>query len=312
MNAADPLISVIIPTLGRESLARSIRSVLAQQQRVEIVVVNDSGSPLSMPDMQGVLVVDTAGRIGAAAARNVGLAATSGDLIAFLDDDDVWLAGHLKDAVGSLQRHPEAKIYASRGLVLDPRGRGRVEPVQLLGSRTVREYFYGRGAWRGRCRRILTPTIVFRGSLRDHQMDPSLTQSEDTWWLLTAEKERDGLVIQSDHIGVVVNTAPARAIGRGESRDTLDWALRLDTVGRGTGAGSLAGRGRDLARAGRPGEIVSLARGLRVLSDGWKWAPVLGVETGVATAVALHRRLRRGGRVPDTSGESGPIGWPDG
>ena len=106
-------VSVIVPTLRRpDSLARALRSVLAQtgvaDEFREVVVVDNS------PEGSAAVVVEQIGREGAvplvyvheprpgvATARNAGLAAAKGDLIAFLDDDEeapsAWLF-HLLDA----------------------------------------------------------------------------------------------------------------------------------------------------------------------------------------------------------------------
>ncbi len=96
-----PSVSVIIPTRRRPRLlAQAVQSVLSQYlQPVELIVVDDA-SPRS--DAEAALgglrtcadvpvrVVAGPGR-GPAAARNTGLETATGELVAFLDDDDWWL-----------------------------------------------------------------------------------------------------------------------------------------------------------------------------------------------------------------------------
>lgn len=292
---AEADVCVVIPTLGRPSLARAIASALQQDVPVHVVVVNDSGRPLEVGLPEAVTTLDTSGRRGAAHARNLGMAATRAPFVAFLDDDDVWLDGHLRHALDALAARPDRGVYSCRGLVIRGGGRTRIEPVELLGERTVADYFYGHDTWRSRARRILTPTLVFRRELAQVPMDESLTMSEDTWWLLTLEATRGARMVQGDHVGVVVHSDDERERGTapGRSRDEIAWAHRLESVAPGAGAAHLAARqARTAARAGDPGALVDLARHAVRMPGGWRWLPPLGVQGAGAVAISAWRRLR--------------------
>ncbi len=82
--------SVVIPTIGRPSLAELVASVDQAPAPARIVIADDRpipGSPLSLPATSAPLVVvRTCGR-GPAAARNAGWQATQSEWVAFLDDD---------------------------------------------------------------------------------------------------------------------------------------------------------------------------------------------------------------------------------
>lgn len=90
-----PLVTVIIPTFNRvDVLPRSIHSVLKQTfQDIELIVIDD-GSTDSTAD----LIAGASDSIrysrqehkGVSAARNTGIVASHGKLIAFLDSDDEW------------------------------------------------------------------------------------------------------------------------------------------------------------------------------------------------------------------------------
>lgn len=309
---ARPTVSVIVPTLGRPSLRAAVESALHQSVEVEVIVVNDGGAgiPLDLPgdedpsrgrgssvqdgsqgDARRVAVFHTSGRAGASAARNLGLAHAVGEFFAFLDDDDTWLPHHLTEAIDTLERHPAASIYACRGLVLDSAGRGRVEPIELLGNRQLADYFFGFDTWRSRCRRVMTPTLVARSALATHRFDETLTLSEDTWWLITAERELGARTVMSPAIGVVVHADPARSLGREAEQDRKAWAERLDTLVPGAGATYIASRGRDAARSGDLRGLRRVARDLRGLRGASRWYPVLAAESVLAVGV---RALRRG------------------
>ena len=293
-TAATPVVSVVIPTVGRDTLTRAVASVRAQGVPVEVIIVDDSGTGLAAEAIpEGVRHVQTTGHEGAAAARNLGMQTATGEVIAFLDDDDTWRPGHLLDALAVFERRPDVSIYASRGLVTYPDGRERVEPVELLGGRSVAEYFYGPSVWSSRCRRIMTPTLVFRRKVAAVPMDTTLGSREDTWWLLSAER-RGAVVHQSAHVGVDVTASPARDRIRAQSPEILDWEARVDGLDPQWGTGYLVGSvARSHAQAGRPVQVIRTA--LRVLrrAGGARWMPVLVAQTGAASVVALARLTRR-------------------
>src|SRR5438477_8352790 len=107
------LVSVVIPTFNSaDYLVQAIQSVLAQTyQDFEIIVVDDA----STDNTNGVLQ-SFADRIcyvrqdrgGPSAARNRGILQARGELIAFLDADDLWRPTKLARQVDYLKCHPQA------------------------------------------------------------------------------------------------------------------------------------------------------------------------------------------------------------
>jgi glycosyltransferase involved in cell wall biosynthesis len=103
---AHPSVSVVIPTRERPELLRdAVASVAAQRPApLDVRIADDGERPLS-PDFASlgpppVVVI----RVGAgllAGARNRGSAGAPGDVLAFLDDDDRWLPGHLDGLAGA-------------------------------------------------------------------------------------------------------------------------------------------------------------------------------------------------------------------
>lgn len=86
-----PRFSVIIPTCNRPHfVADAVDSVLAQKSgQLEVLVVNDGVQPTPQWRDGRVRQLENARR-GAIAARNLGIAAARGEIIAWLDDDDLW------------------------------------------------------------------------------------------------------------------------------------------------------------------------------------------------------------------------------
>jgi glycosyltransferase involved in cell wall biosynthesis len=92
-----PKISVIIPTCDRAGfVARAVKSVGAQSLRdLEIIVVDDgsrdnTAAVIDSLNEPGLVYLRHDQRLGGAAARNTGILHSTGEYVAFLDDDDEW------------------------------------------------------------------------------------------------------------------------------------------------------------------------------------------------------------------------------
>ena len=104
----DKKVSVIIPFYnGVNWLCEAVQSVLDQTYKnVEIIVVND-GSPenvQSFLDKYGTLVnYNYQENQGPAVARNLGMHLATGDYLAYLDSDDVWVPTKLEKQIGFME-----------------------------------------------------------------------------------------------------------------------------------------------------------------------------------------------------------------
>jgi glycosyltransferase involved in cell wall biosynthesis len=112
-DAPQPLVTVIIPTRNRAHLlTRSVNSVLAQTYRnFELIVVDDAssdgtGAVLAAIADPRLRVLRREQNKSAAAARNAALPLMRGELVAFHDDDDVWLPEKLERQVAALAASP--------------------------------------------------------------------------------------------------------------------------------------------------------------------------------------------------------------
>ena len=107
-----PLVSCIVPVFnGERYLGEALESILRQTHpRLEVIVVDDGST-----DGTSGIVAGYGSRIrglfqtnaGPAAARNRGLAAARGELVGFLDADDLWHPEKLARQVGRFHTRPE-------------------------------------------------------------------------------------------------------------------------------------------------------------------------------------------------------------
>lgn len=124
-----PVISIIIPTIGRPTLRRAVQSALEQELPegdLEVIVVNDSGQPLDhaigLPADSRITVVTT-NRRGLSVARNTGAAVAKGRYLLFLDDDD-WLATNaLIHLLCKIAQDPEHVVVYGGVRLVDDAGR---------------------------------------------------------------------------------------------------------------------------------------------------------------------------------------------
>jgi glycosyltransferase involved in cell wall biosynthesis len=114
-----PLVSVVVRTKDRqEELLEALASIVAQSHRpLEVVVVNDGGGPVDRAVQTAdravpVTLVHHPTSRGRAAAANAGVAAAKGEWIAFLDDDDLFLPGHLTAVLGAARAVGARVAYA--------------------------------------------------------------------------------------------------------------------------------------------------------------------------------------------------------
>ncbi len=194
-DAARPVISVVIPVFnGAHMLAAAVRSVLAQRWgAIEIIIVDD-GSSDDIESAVQALPVDVLfirqPNAGPAAARNRGIAASSGAMLAFLDVDDLWSDGHLEALHGELVRDADADV--AHGLAQVTTHDGSDSPGEFLGNpREAFPHYVGAGLYRRR---------AFE---RIGDFDVELRFGEDTDWFQRA-READVRIAHLDEVTLFV------------------------------------------------------------------------------------------------------------
>jgi len=123
VNGSPPRVSVIVPVFnGERYLEETLRCALGQSLKPDEVIVVDDGSSDSSAEIaeriDGPVRCIRQANAGVAAARNRGLSAAEGELIAFLDHDDLWPQDKLEIQVAALRENPEVDIVSGRMRVI--------------------------------------------------------------------------------------------------------------------------------------------------------------------------------------------------
>lgn len=137
-GSANDRVTVVIPTHNRAGMVgRAIKSALNQTVAdcCEIVVVDD-GSEDDTPAVAArfgdrICYLRQPNR-GAAAARNTGIRASTGEFVAFLDSDDEWEPDKTERQLAALRRWPEAVLATGRAVARYADGRTRPHLVPSI------------------------------------------------------------------------------------------------------------------------------------------------------------------------------------
>jgi glycosyltransferase involved in cell wall biosynthesis len=189
MPSGNPIVSVIIPTFNRSAMVReAVESVISQTcGEFELIVVDDGSTDDTVaalePYSARLRLVRQENR-GVSAARNSGAAVARGELLAFLDSDDLWLPEKLAVQLSYLRTFPEAAVCHTEELWI--RSGRRVNP------RKKHAKAEGRAFVRLLRESLISPSsVILRRSVFDEAggFDESLPACEDyALWLALARR----------------------------------------------------------------------------------------------------------------------------
>ena len=192
-----PEVSIIIPTYNRARLlARALTSVIDQTfQDFEIIVADgsstDNTKEVALSFGQKVRYFNEEHTGSPASGRNLGLRNASGEYIAFLDSDDIWLPEKLKMQINYFKSNPEYGILYSNTAIIDENGK------------TTGKLLIGKGhADEGRIFKSLlrknfipTHTVIMKREVFERigyfNEDPSIKGAEDYEYWLRASLQFD-------------------------------------------------------------------------------------------------------------------------
>lgn len=144
-------ISVVIPLYNKAAtIADALRSVVAQRYAPHEIIVVDDGSTddsaavVEQLGIAGLQLIRQANG-GVSRARNRGVEAATGELVAFLDGDDCWEEGFLGEIASLAADYPAAGLYCTAFHIV---ANGRLTPAPCPSERGIVSDFFGSSAHR--------------------------------------------------------------------------------------------------------------------------------------------------------------------
>jgi glycosyltransferase involved in cell wall biosynthesis len=209
-------VSAVIPTRGRAKLLRrAVLSVFAQTLRdIEVVVVVDG------PDLGTMTVLEELGRqderlrvlplpasVGGSDARNLGVETAAGEWVAFLDDDDEWLAGKLQAQLAAVCAMEAPLTIGTCRMIARTPGQDYIWPRRMPGrDEQIGEYLLARRSLTRGEGYIQTSTFFVRRSLMLAQPFKSgQLKHQDTEWVLRLGRLPGVRVVFADEVLAIHN-----------------------------------------------------------------------------------------------------------
>lgn len=229
-------VSVVIPTHNRRHLiGRAIDSAQSQiYPDLEILVVDDGSTDGTRELVEGypeVKYLRLPINRGGGVARNLGVASSDGEYVAFLDSDDEWLPEKTAIQVALLDARPEVGAVYSRHFAHDDSSGRRTEQYPELYRGNVRDILLS-----GRCPKTVSLFMVRRTAFSEvGGFDEYLSAFQDTdlWLRLSQswsfEAVNEALVVVHEHSGPRVTTGPEPR-REGLDRFLDKWGDQMTTV----------------------------------------------------------------------------------
>ena len=230
-----PSVSVVIPTAGRSTVFAAVASALNQSyEPLEVIVVVDSAVSsvaASLTDMSSEVRIFFTGGIGANGARMRGVKEAKGDLIAFLDDDDVWFPEKLERQLSlwhSGMKENDHWVSSCRFAMMDSRGNIlRTLPLRLRDTHErVAAYLFRRTTISFGEGLLHTSTLMCdRALLEVEPWDIQLPRHQDWDWTLRVGDRSDVGLHMCPDVLVGVAVPDGRSISM-----SADWRTSLKWV----------------------------------------------------------------------------------
>lgn len=213
-------ISVVIPTIGRDSLRQSLESCLYQNYPdFEILVIDDS-------ILQNIVIVNprvkvfyTGGSKGVSEARNLGIQNATGGYIAFLDDDDVWFRDKLGRQLRFMILEGLDASYTKARMV--PRGKIRPKIVLPNGKSPIAYLYDFSQKWTNNSYLGLS-TLIVKKLIISSEFNIKENNREDLIFINDIFKN-GGRIAQLNEVLCDIYISPERSVGRSSLRQDFIW-----------------------------------------------------------------------------------------
>lgn len=167
-----PLVSIVLPLYNKEKWIIPTLNSVAQQSYTqwECIIIDDGSTDSSLSLVKdyidttpGNWKVVSQANAGQSRARNAGIDLATGDYIAFLDGDDLWLPRKLQEQVDFLESHNHVDALVSGYTIFE---QGQLSGMRVVIHRTTKQMIYGWLTMRGFGGLVESTGIVRRKTLK--------------------------------------------------------------------------------------------------------------------------------------------------
>lgn len=301
----SPTITTVVATRDRPELLRETLAAITAQDYdgvISTIVVFDQTEPDLTLAVEGtnrpIQVVANARIQGLQGARNTGMQATQSDLVAFCDDDDVWMTSKIRRQVDVLEANPDVHFVGS-GVLVEYDGE-TVERIRDDSRVTFRDLL------RSRVFEAHPSTFLMRRAELTDVMglideDVPGGYGEDYEWLLRATRLTDMLLVPAALVRVRWHTASFYAERWQMRIDGLQYILdrypefETEPIGLSRITGQMAFAKASLGD--RRGAIALAKKTLKLNPKEGRAALALAVAAGVPSSTVVSQLQRRGKSV---------------
>ena len=218
-------VSVVIPFYSQvQWLEEAVESVLGQDYKeLEIIVVNDGSEEdvTSFLSKYGdKIIYERTMNGGPAAARNRGIEMATGEYVAFLDSDDIWVPNKLSIQIAMMRKH--AAVWSYSNYVTFGLGKTKKYIMTQNDEAELQKSFIPY---------IATPSVVIRKDYLDEhrecRFNPALRYGEDSYMWLTISANVPILAIPEELVKVRMRGGNAGKVARVQLRARSElWKCR--------------------------------------------------------------------------------------
>lgn len=144
-NNEYPLVSVVVATYKREEALKNALNSLEKQsyKNIEIVLVDDNANEKWNTNVESIIqeyqercniiYIQNAVNKGSAKSRNIGIKASKGEYITFLDDDDIYLPDKIKNQIKHMLEVQsdfsitDLELFSEKGTKIEKRTRNYIK-----------------------------------------------------------------------------------------------------------------------------------------------------------------------------------------
>jgi len=207
-DSSQPSVSVIIPVYNdTERLLRCLEALEAQtypRNRFEVIVV-DNGSDVPVADTlnrhAGCAILVTEPRPGGFVARNAGIERASGEILAYINCDEQYLPGALRQVADFFTRHPAVDVLFANTVIVNSRGEYLCHREPLVPAQ-----FH---IWVSGNLPVLTCATFFRRRIIQERhlfFDPHLKDVGDVTWVMRLLEARLQMAVFPEFTSVFTET----------------------------------------------------------------------------------------------------------